>query len=183
MNKTYLFLANGFEDIEALAVVDILRRGGVEVLTVAIADSLEVTSAHGVTVKADTLLKEVLSARAECLIFPGGMPGAEHLGNCKPLMEWMQSHYDAEGRVAAICAAPAMVLSQLNTGRRLRLTSYPGFEQCLPDAEVLADGVVVDGRVITGKGPGFAVPFGLAILRELRSVEVADTVAAGMLLA
>lgn len=183
MNKTYLFLANGFEDIEALAVVDILRRGGVEVLTVAIADSLEVTSAHGVTVKADTLLKEVLSARAECLIFPGGMPGAEHLGNCKPLMEWMQSHYDAEGRVAAICAAPAMVLSQLNAGHRLRLTSYPGFEQCLPNAEVLADGVVVDGRVISGKGPGFAVPFGLAILRELRSAEVADTVAAGMLLA
>lgn len=183
MNKTYIFLADGFEDIEALAVVDILRRGGVEVQTVAIADRLDVTSAHGVTVKADTLLKEVLSAKAECLVFPGGMPGAEHLGNCKPLMEWMQSHYEAGGYVAAICAAPAMVFSQLNAGHRLKLTSYPGFEQCLPEADVLADGVVIDGRVITGKGPGYAVPFGLGILRELRSAEVADSVAAGMLLA
>lgn len=183
MDKTYLFLADGFEDIEALAVVDILLRGGVDVQTVSITDSLEVVSAHGVTVKADTLLKKVLSDKAECLVFPGGMPGAEHLGNCKPLMEWMQRHYDANGLIAAICAAPALVLSQLNAGRRLKLTCYPGFEQSLPQAEVLAEGVVVDGRIITGKGPGFAIPFGLGILRELRSAEIAGTVAAGMLLA
>lgn len=182
MKKTYLFLADGFEDIEALAVVDILRRGGVEVQTVSITDGLEVKSAHGVTVKADTLLKEVLSDKAECLVFPGGMPGAENLGNCKPLIEWMQTHYEAEGLVAAICAAPALVLGHLKTGRRPKMTGYPGFEQYLTEADVLTEGVVVDGRIITGKGPGFACAFGLEILRVLRSAEVADTVAAGMLL-
>ncbi len=183
MNRTYLFLADGFEDIEALAVVDILRRGGVEVRTVSIMEGLEVTSAHGVTVKADMLLAGVVGSQAECLIFPGGMPGAENLGNCAPLMEWMQRHYDNGGTVAAICAAPAMVFSRLSAGHRLKLTAYPGFEESLPDAEVVADGVVVDGRVITGKGPGFAVQFGLTLLRELRSAGSAATVAAGMLLA
>ena len=86
------------------------------------------------------------------------------------------------GAVAAICAAPALVLSHLKTNRKLRVTCYPGFEKYLPDFEVVTDGVVVDGKMITGKGPGFAIPFGLAVLEQLRSAQVAGDVADGMLL-
>ncbi len=183
MSKTYLFLAEGFEDIEALAVVDVLRRGGVEVRTVSVMEGLEVRSAHGVTVRADVMLGEVKGEEAECLVFPGGMPGAANLAACVPLMEWMQQHYDAGRAVAAICAAPALVLGRLQAGRKLRMTCYPGFEEHLPDAEMSAEGVVTDGNVVTGKGPGFAIPFGLKVLERLRSAETAREVAAGMLLA
>lgn len=182
MKKSYLFLAEGFEEMEALAVVDVLRRGDVEIATVAIGDDQKVISSHGVTLVADLKWKEVQAEDAECLIFPGGMPGALNLGNDKPLMELLQQHYDKGGWVAAICAAPAMVLGHLKTGRKLRLTTYPGFEKYLSEAEVVTDGVVVDGKVITGKGPGFAVKFGLTILEQIRSTEVAREVAAGMLL-
>lgn len=184
MKKSYLFLAEGFEDIEALAVVDVLRRGGVDVRTVSITDALEVKSAHGVTVQADMTFGEVKAEEAECLVFPGGMPGAQNLGDCRPLMELLQRHYDQGGFVAAICAAPALVVGQLKSGRELHLTCYPGFDKYLPTGfKCSGEGVVVDGRVITGKGPGFAIPFGLAVLAHLRSEEVSKDVAAGMLLA
>lgn len=181
MGRSYLFLAEGFEELEALAVIDVLRRGDVEVFTVAVARDHEVTGAHGVIVSADLLLADVPEV-AECLIFPGGMPGAQNLGNCKELMEMLQKHYDKGGYVAAICAAPALVLSKLKTKKRLKLTTYPGFEKYLPEAEIVGEGVVVDGRVITGKGPGFAVKFGLTVLEQLRSADKAKEVAAGMLL-
>ncbi len=157
MGKTFLFLAEGFEDIEAIAVVDVLRRGGVEVRTVSVSEHRQVKSAHGVTVTADLVLGE-------------------------PLLGMMQQQYDKGGYIAAICAAPALVFGHLQTRRRLCVTCYPGFEKYLPaDFEILTDGVVADGRVITGKGPGFAVKFGLILLEHLRSAEVAQEVAAGML--
>ena len=165
MNVSYLFLAPGFEEIEAIAVVDILRRGGVDVRTVSVGGGNEVTGAHQVTIRADVSLEQIRPEEAECLIFPGGMPGAQHLSECEKLMTILQHHYDQERTVAAICAAPAL-----------------GFEKYLPDFEVVADGVVVDGKMITGKGPGFAILFGLAILEQLRSAQVAGEVAAGMLL-
>lgn len=183
MKKSYLFLAEGYEEVEALAVVDVLRRGGVEIQTVSITDAYEVTSAHNVTVKADLTWKELNAEDAECLIFPGGMPGAENLGNFEPLIQLSQAHYDKGLRVAAICAAPALVLRHLKADRKLRLTCYPGFEKYLPDTfAVVEDSVVVDGKVITGKGPGFAVKFGLKVLEQLRSQELAKEVAGGMLL-
>ena len=182
MNVYYLFLAPGFEEIEAIAVVDILRRGGVDVRTVSVGGGNEVTGAHQVTIRADVSLEQIRPEEAECLIFPGGMPGAQHLSECEKLVTILQHHYDQERTVAAICAAPALVLSHLKTNRKLRVTCYPGFEKYLPDFEVVADGVVVDGKMITGKGPGFAILFGLAILEQLRSAQVAGEVAAGMLL-
>lgn len=182
MKKSFLFLADGFEDVEAIAAVDILRRGGVDVRTVSITAGKQVLSAHGVTVTVDLTFDEVEWETAEGLIFPGGMPGAQNLGECGILMREMQRHYDKGGVVAAICAAPALVVSQLKTAGRCRVTCYPGFEKYLSDFEVAADGVVVDGNLITGKGPGFAVPFALAILTRLRSANVAQEVSAGMLL-
>lgn len=182
MKKTFLFLADGFEELEAIAVVDVLRRGGVEVFTVSVSGSLEVESAHRVRFVADLWLNEVDIADAECLIFPGGMPGAAGLAACGLLADLLQKHYDRKGLVAAICAAPALVLSKLKTGRKLNMTCYPGFENYLPDAVVLPDGVVVDDHVITAKGPGFAVKFGLTILERMMGKDAADNVAAGMLL-
>ena len=182
MRKSFLFLADGFEEVEALGVVDVLRRGTIEVKTVSISDKKEVTGAHGVPVVADLLLSDVKEEEAEFLICPGGMPGAKNLGDCTALVQMIQKHFDKGGYVAAICAAPALVLSQLKAGRKLRMTCYPGFEKYLSEAEVLTDGVVTDGKVITGKGPGFAIPFGLTVLEQMRSAEVAKEVAAGMLL-
>lgn len=182
MRKSFLFLADGFEEVEALGVVDVLRRGTIEVKTVSISDKKEVTGAHGVPVMADLLLSDVKEEEAEFLICPGGMPGAKNLGDCTALVQMIQKHFDKGGYVAAICAAPALVLSQLKAGRKLRMTCYPGFEKYLSEAEVLTDGVVTDGKVITGKGPGFAIPFGLTVLEQMRSAEVAKEVAAGMLL-
>lgn len=182
MKKSYLFLAEGFEETEALAVVDILRRGKVEVEIVSISSQPDVKGAHGISVKADTLLKDVACTEAECLIFPGGMPGAQHLAENRELIEWLQRHFEAGAWVAAICAAPALVLGQLRTSRPLQLTCYPGFEKYLSRATVSTEGVVVDGNVVTGKGPGYAMAFGLKVLEKLTSAENAKQVAAGMLL-
>ncbi|MEG0795433.1 MAG: DJ-1/PfpI family protein [Odoribacter sp.] len=182
MKKSFLFLADGFEEMEAIAVIDVLRRGGVEIQTVSITSQREVKSAHGVTVLADCVFGEVSEEDVECLIFPGGMPGAQNLGHCKELMLLLQRQYDKGGYIAAICAAPAFVLSQLDVEKKLKLTCFPGFEKFLPNAKVVSDGVVVDGQIITGKGPGFAVAFGLNILGKLRSSVVATEVAKGMLL-
>ena len=176
MNVSYLFLAPGFEEIEAIAVVDILRRGGVDVRTVSVGGGKEVTSAHQVTLRADLSLEQIRPEEAEW------MPGAQNLSECEKLMTILQHHYDQGRMVAAICAAPALVLSHLKTNRKLRVTCYPGFEKYVPDFEVVADGVAVDGNVITGKGPGFAIQFGVTLLEQLRSSGKAKEVAAGMLL-
>ena len=109
MKKSFLFLADGFEEVEALGTVDVLRRGTVEVKTVSISGKKEVTGAHGVPVFADLLIDEVKEEEAEFLICPGGMPGAKNLGDCPALVQLIQKHGDKGGYVAAICAAPAGV--------------------------------------------------------------------------
>jgi len=183
MSTTFLFLAEGFEEIEALTVVDVLRRGGMEVQTVSISEQYQVTGAHGVTVKADRLWGNLQMQPEAQLVFPGGMPGAKNLAEHLGLMHLAQEHLDRGGRMAAICAAPALVLGALRVGRRCRVTCYPGFEGELPQMEVVPDGVVVDGPIITAKGPAFATAFALTLLREWVSAEVADEVAASMLCA
>ena len=104
MNVSYLFLAPGFEEMEAIAVVDILRRGGLDVRTVSVGGGNEVTGAHQITIRADLSLEQIRPEEAECLIFPGGMPGAQHLSECEKLMTILQHHYDQERTVAAIRA-------------------------------------------------------------------------------
>ena len=183
MKKSYLFLAEGFEDIEAIAVVDVLRRGGVEVETVSITEQKQVKSAHGIEVIADRIFEEIKWEEADCLICPGGMPGAQYLSEYHSLLQLLQQQYESDRLIAAICAAPALVFGKLNLGERFQMTCYPGFEGVLPDYfTVSSQGVVVDGKIITAKGPGFAVQFGLTILEQLSSPEVAQNVASGMLL-
>ena len=181
MKRSFLFLAEGFEEMEAIAIVDVLRRGGVDIKIVSVSDQLNVRGAHGVSMEADVVLRPGAAEYAAWLIFPGGLPGAQNLSDSPRLIQLLQDHFDRGGRVAAICAAPALVLSKLKTDRKYRMTTYPGFEKYLVNADVVADGVVVDGRIVTGKGPAFALDFGLTVLREIVSQKAADEVARGML--
>jgi len=186
MKGVYVFLADGFEDIEALATVDVLRRGGVDVTTVSVTDDLVVTSSHGIPVCADIAAAEFLDGESEAdfLVFPGGMPGTKNLAATPWLIELMNAHYAAGGSVAAICAAPGFVLSQLDGIAGTRFTAFEGCQG--PSVEAggiyVPEGVVRDGRVITGRGAGWAIPFGLEILAAIQGPEKAAAVKAGLML-
>lgn len=177
----YVFLADGFEEVEALATVDVLRRCGIEVQTVSISYSEEVTGAHGIIVKADKVLAYSMLQDADFLILPGGLPGATNLRDCEALQEVLKQHAAKGGNLAAICAAP-MVLGGLGLLEGKEATCYPGFEKYMTGAKTSTLPVVQDGNVITGKGPAFAFAFGLKIAEAIKGKEVARDVAAGMLL-
>ena len=180
MKKVYAFLAAGFEEVEALAPVDVLRRGGVYIQTVSITGQREVEGAHGVTVLADLLLDECSFDNADVLMLPGGMPGAQHLDNCLPLQQALVQHHRKGKLVAAICAAP-MVLGHLGLLQGCRATCYPGFQDHLAGAEYTAELVTVDGNVITGEGPAASLPYAYTLLAALVGDAVADQVAEGMM--
>lgn len=179
-----LFLADGFEDLEALAVVDILRRGGADIATVSINANKQATSAHNVTMLTDLSIDELpATCQAEALVLPGGMPGAENLFACKKLMDMLQAQVAANRCVAAICASPGLVLGQSGLLNGHKATTYPSFERFFT-AEVThtPEPVVVDGNFITAQGPAFAYHFAFAILEHLKGKAVADEVKKGMLI-
>jgi 4-methyl-5(b-hydroxyethyl)-thiazole monophosphate biosynthesis len=179
--KVYVFLANGFEDIEALIPVDVLRRGGVEVVTVStVEESLLVESAHGVQMVADVLFNECDFSDADLLFLPGGMPGASNLYEHEGVCEAVLAQHRQGRRVAAICAAPAVVLAQLGVLDGRRATCYPGFEQLLSKAEYTGDLVTVDGHITTAEGPAAAFPFAYELLGQLVDRNTAQQVAVGM---
>ena len=176
----YTFLATGFEDIEALAPVDIMRRAGLKVATVSITGEAVVTSAHGVGVVSDCLLSEVNFDDAELLFLPGGMPGATNLDACELLREGLKWHCAAGRPVAAICAAP-LVLGHLGLLAGKRATCYPGFETELRGANYTAALVEQDGQIITGKGPGAAFELGYVLVERFVGKDVADQLRQGMM--
>lgn len=180
MAKSYLFLADGFEEIEALATIDLLRRGGVEVESVSITGLRSVTGANGITATADRLFEDADFSNAEWLIAPGGMPGSSNLAAFQPLNELLVSHA-RHGKVAAICAAPAVVLYPLGLLDGLTATCYPGFEQQCPKTTMTGERVVAHDRVITANGPSSAFPFALAILANSKGEQVARQVGEGTL--
>lgn len=183
MRDSFVFLAEGFEEIEALTVIDLLRRAGIPVKTVSITRALQVTGAHGVTVSADLLFDNTLFKDAEWLILPGGMPGATNLYEFGPLEGLLKSHLETEnGKIAAICAAPAVVLGQLGLLKGERATCYPGFEGLLEGAEHVDTPVVVSGKFVLGNGPANAMEWALAIIGETLSSQDALKVANGLLL-
>ena len=191
MKGTYVFLADGFEISEALTTVNMLRRGGVNVKTVSIYDDRIVTSSNRIPVVADMAFGEFRASTTfgpclptDVMIFPGGMPGSSNLAAFPKLMDIMLQHYEAGGTLAAICAAPSVVLGLLPALEGKKMTCYDGFEETLQakGAEYVKEGVVVDGNMITGRGPGWAVEFGLAILTHIKGQEVADKVKAGLML-
>lgn len=183
MNISYIFLADGFEEIEALATLDILRRAEIPVLTVSINETTEVTGAHQVTVIADLLIDEIDAPSAPWLILPGGMPGAMNLAACERLNEMLARQVKEGRRVAAICASPAVVLSPLGLLDGIEATCYPGCEGMGAEGTMYTGHRVdVTPQIITGRGPGVTFDFALAIVEATSGQEVADKVAAGMLL-
>lgn len=169
----YMFLANGFEEIEALCPLDLLRRAGVEVRTVAIgADALHVTGSHGITVVADMDEKELADEAPEMVILPGGMPGASHLDASPVVDAALRAALACDGYLAAICAAP-MVLGKRELLQGKRAICFPGFEEHLHGATIAAERVVRDGKIITAAGMGVALDFGLALVAALRGKEAA----------
>lgn len=181
MAKVYVFLANGFEDVEALIPVDVLRRGGAEVVTVSVvAGSQTVQSAHGVRILADTLFDDNDYSDADLLFLPGGMPGASNLYEHAGLRQALQNQHQAGRRIAAICAAPAVVLGQMGLLEGRRATCYPGFESQLGGAAYTGDLVTVDGPITTAEGPAAAFPFAYELLAQIVSPEVSQQVATGM---
>ena len=181
MNTSYLFLADGFEEIEALTVVDVMRRAGMSVATVSVNATAQVTGAHAVKVMADMVISDVNGEGAEWLICPGGMPGATNLAACTALSDMLGWQFHSGGKIAAICAAPAVVLSPLGILDGREATCYPGFEQMCPTANITGEPVVALPTLVTGNGPAAAMAFALAIVEGSLGKEKACEVAQGML--
>ena len=180
MKKVFIFLAEGFEETEAVATIDVLLRGGLDVTSVSVSGNLPVTGAHGITVKADVLFEETDFSSGTMLVLPGGMPGASNLNAHAGVKTLLKQYAENGKKIAAICAAP-LVLGSLDLLQGKKATAYPGFESTLKGAIFVKDNVVKDGSVITGRGPGFALDFGLAIVEELAGKTTADEVASGLL--
>ncbi|MBR6550529.1 MAG: DJ-1/PfpI family protein [Paludibacteraceae bacterium] len=167
----YIFLDNGFEEIEAITTIDLLRRANIALTTVSVTGVEMVLGAHNISVKADKLFQDVDFMDAEMLILPGG---ATNLIERKPLCELLLKHNEQDQPIAAICAAPA-VLGQLGILQGKQATCYPGFEHHLGESHV--GGLVVESKnVITAKGPGLSSDFAFCIIERLAGSEMADQV-------
>ena len=167
MSRVLMPLAEGFEEIEAVTVVDLLRRAGIEVHTAALGRR-EVTGSHGITVVADIGLDDAVAADYEMIVLPGGMPGADHLKKDARVVALLQQFASSGRYTAAICAAPG-VLAHAGLLEGRAATSYPGFlkPDSAPGIRLREDAVVIDGKVVTSRGPGTAVPFALSLIELL----------------
>lgn len=179
MNRVYVFLADGFETVEALAPVDVMRRAGLQVTTVSIMGRLNVESAQGVVVMADELFENIAFDDADALVLPGGGVGTENLSAHEPLRALLAGACSRGLLVAAICAAP-MVLGRIGLLKGKRATCYPGCEGDLFDAEYTAAPVEQDGNIITACGPGASFAFGFAIVERFCGAGVVGTLRSQM---
>ena len=184
MKRACVLLAEGFEEIEALTPVDYLRRGGVEVVVLGLG-GLKVRGARGIEVVADAVLQDAVAAgwSFDAVVIPGGMPGARNLAESRAARDFILSHSKDDKIIAAICAAPALVLHEacgLLAGKRF--TCYPGMEQRVSGAHHSAERVVVDGNFITSRAAGTAGEFAVALLGALAGNSQAETVAESVLL-
>ncbi|MCG8698437.1 MAG: DJ-1/PfpI family protein [Bacteroidales bacterium] len=181
MSKVSVFFANGFEEIEAITIVDILRRAEIETQTVSVTGNKEVTGAHNMGFMADVLFEEAELKSSDMLVLPGGMPGSSNLQNHQGLSSLLKEYNDKNAKVSAICAAP-MVLGGLGILNGKDAVCYPGFEDKLEGANVKEDLVCSSSNIITGRGPGAATNFALQIVTSLKGKQTADTLAQQMLI-
>lgn len=181
MKRVLIPLADGFEEIEALTIVDLLRRAGIEVVTAGLAGRT-VTAAHRVVVHADATLEEVYGKDFDMVVLPGGMPGADNLNKDARVHAALKRTVEHGKPVAAICAAP-IVLAKAGLLKGRRATSYPGFldKMALPDVEYTGASVESDGPIMTSKGPGTAMDFALAIVERLLGRAKRDDVEKGLM--
>lgn len=183
MQRSFIFLAEGFEEIEAITPIDVMRRAGLDIKSVSITDSRDVTGAHGITVKADLTFAEADFVGAEWLIIPGGMPGAVNLHESEALGTLLKTHAADHGKIASICASPAVVLAPLGILKGKEATCYPGMEDGLRQGGAVVRDVPVMAldHIITANGPASAMRFALAIVANSLGDAAAQQVGGGML--
>ncbi|MCY6353733.1 DJ-1 family glyoxalase III [Clostridium sp. ZS2-4] len=180
MKKVVVFLAEGFEEIEALTVVDILRRANITCDTCSLKGK-QVKGAHNIIIEADKVIDELDIIEYEGLILPGGMPGSTNLKECDKILTWVKE-FNEEGKlIAAICAAP-IVLGKAEIVKGRRVTSYPGFEGELKEAIYCEEVVVEDSNIITSRGPATSVYFALKLVERLVGKDTADMLKKGIML-
>lgn len=175
MAQALIFLATGYEEVEMLTVVDMLRRADISIDMVSITDKKEVTSSHNVTIVADKLFHEADFDAAEMLILPGGMPGTTNLKAFDPLCKQLKAFAENGKKLSAVCAAPT-VLADLGLLEGKNATCYPSFADKLTTGTHVKQPVVVDGNVITSRGMGTCIEFAGAIIESLKDKETADSV-------
>lgn len=175
MKKAYLFFAEGFEEVEALTVVDLLRRGKVDCVTVSITGDYDVTGSHGIVIRADRLFDEGDLSDADMIILPGGMPGTNYLKAHAGLDKLIHQYADAGKYLAAVCAAPT-VFGEKGLLKGKNATCYPGLEAGLVSANPKTDPVVHDGQFITSRGMGTSIAFGLKLLELLEGDETSTAI-------
>lgn len=183
-NPTVLLaVADGSEEIEFVTLADVLRRANIEVTIVSVMQQRQVTGAHNIQMRADALMADVFEQDFDAIVLPGGMPGAEHLAS-NPSLVSMLKEQNAKGEVvAAICAAPAVVLAKHGLLEGKNAVAYPGFEEGITQhgATYVDQPVVVDGNIITSKGPATAMAFALKLVEVLVGEIMAKEVASGLL--
>ncbi len=176
MACTYVFLADGFEEVEGLTVVDILRRAEIETKTVSVMRRKTINGSHGIELQADLLFDEIKGKEAELLVLPGGMPGTNYLADHKGLARLLKEQDAAGKKIAAICAAPT-VLAGLGLLKGRTAVCYPGMEGQLTGASIGTHPVEVCGTITTSRGVGTAIPFALTLVEQLKGAPLADQIA------
>lgn len=177
MAKVYAMIANGTEETECLTVVDLLKRAGNQVIIVSVEKDKEILSSHGIRITADQTIQKTDFKDADSIFLPGGMPGSERLSDSQKLTNAL-IQLDSQNKViAAICAAPAVVLGRHGLLAGKRCTCFPGFEKELEDAYLVSERVVTDGNIVTSKGLGTAIDLGLELIRIFQGQAISDKIA------
>lgn len=176
-------IAHGVEEIEAVCMIDTLRRANLSVTVASVQDSLQITASRGVKITADALLTHCTGRTYDMVALPGGMPGSTHLAQCDLLISMLKQHVQAGFWYAAICAAPAVVLQPNGLLKGIKATCYPAMLDHLDSEYACEDGVVIDRTCITGQGPGFALKFALSLVEVLLGQQERQSIAEAMLIA
>lgn len=171
----YVLLGNGFEEMEAIAPIDLLRRAGIGVITVGL-NGQTITGSHNIGIQADITIEQMDFSQMEMIVLPGGLGGVASIRNCQRAMEAIQYAYDEKKFVAAICAAPT-ILAQLKITDGIPVVCYPGCEAEMGNAHMENQACVRHENVITGTSAGCAIPFALELIRTLKGEEAAQQVA------
>ena len=179
MRKVSVFVAPGFEEVECLTVVDLLRRAGMEVTLVSVGEEKQITGSNGITVLADKFFEDMDYSTMDLLVLPGGQPGTTNLKACRKLLDLLEELNSQGRKIAAICAAPT-VFGSMGILKGKKATCYPGCEGELDGAEFLEQRVVVDGNITTSRGIGTAISFALSLIEQLDSKEKAEAIRTGI---
>lgn len=180
-SMVFIHLATGFEEIEAISIIDVLRRADIEVTTISVTGRREVTGAHQITVHTDLLFEEADYREAGMIVLPGGMPGAKNLSEHEGLARQILAFHTDGKLLGAICAAP-LVFGKLGILHGKEATCYPGFEKYLEGAHFTGRKVTCSGTIVTAKGPGAAIPFALKIVEILKGKNLVDSLKEKMII-